>query len=139
MSTNMGSTNTSPSQTGVETTGHSPAGFAVEMAVRAARDRKAQDLKVLDLASVSDFTDRFLICSGTSDRHVQAIADLIVERLREAGLRPLHVEGYNHARWVLLDYGGELVAHVFQEPTRQFYNLERLWSDAADVTGEYPE
>lgn len=135
----MGSTETTPSPTVTAAAERPPAGPCVGLAVHAARDRKAQDLRILDLGAVSDFTDRFLICSGTSDRHVQAIADLIVERLREAGLRPLHVEGYDHASWVLLDYGGELVAHVFLEPTRKFYNLERLWSDATDVTGEYPE
>ncbi len=105
----------------------------VRVAVAAALDRKAADVKVLDLDSVSDFTEFFLICSGTSDRQVQAIADGIVKSLREAGHRPLAVEGYKHGTWVLLDYGS-LVAHVFAEETRSFYALERLWADASDVT-----
>ncbi len=109
----------------------------IRVAVGAALDRKAEDLKVLHLASVSDFTDYFLLASGNSQRQVQAIADAIVEQLRAAGVRPLHVEGYNHAHWVLLDYGGDLVIHVFLEDNRQFYGLERLWADAPEVTGEF--
>lgn len=105
-------------------------------AVSAALDRKAQDLRVLHLGQVTDFTDYFLICSGTSDRQVQAIADAIQERLRAEKVRPLHVEGYSRAQWVLLDYG-DLVVHVFQEEPRRFYALERLWGDAPDVTDTF--
>lgn len=108
----------------------------VREAVSAADDRKAVDLKVLHLAKVSDFTDYFMICSGTSERQVQAIADAVQERLREEGVRPLHVEGFNRAQWVLLDYG-DFVVHVFQEEPRRFYSLERLWGDAPDVTAEF--
>ncbi len=67
---------------------------------------------------------------------MQAIADAVEEKLRSDGSRPLHVEGYNRGQWVLLDYG-DLVVHVFQEQTRSFYALERLWADAPDVTGDY--
>ena len=108
----------------------------VREAVSAADDRKAVDLKVLHLEKVSDFTDYFMICSGTSERQVQAIADAVQERLREEGVRPLHVEGFNRAQWVLLDYG-DFVVHVFQEEPRRFYSLERLWGDAPDVTAEF--
>jgi len=108
----------------------------VREAVSAADDRKAVELKVLHLQAVSDFTDYFLICSGTSDRQVQAIADGVQEKLRDKRVRPLHVEGYNRAQWVLLDYG-DLVVHVFQEEPRRHYSLERLWSDAPDVTAEF--
>ena len=111
----------------------------MRLAVSAAFDRKAEELKVLHLGQVSDFTDHFLICNGTNERQVQAIADLIVERLREVGVRPLHVEGYDHGRWVLIDYGGDLVIHVFQDETRRFYSLERLWSDAPEVTSDFSE
>lgn len=110
----------------------------VREAVVAADDRKALDLKVLHLQKVSDFTDYFLICSGTSERQVQAIADGVQERLRANRVRPLHVEGYNRGQWVLLDYG-DLVVHVFQEEPRRFYALERLWGDAPDVTAELRE
>jgi ribosome-associated protein len=108
----------------------------VRDAVAAAEDRKAIDLQVLRLQEVSDFTDFFLICSGTSERQVQAIADAIDETLRKGRVRPLHVEGYNRGNWVLLDYG-DFVAHIFQEETRRFYSLERLWGDAPDVTAQF--
>jgi ribosome-associated protein len=106
---------------------------AVRVAAAAALDRKAIELRVLDLHTVSDFTEFFLICGGASDRQVQAIADAIVRRLRKAGRRPLHIEGHKHGRWVLIDYG-DFVAHVFDEKTRAFYALERLWADGTDVT-----
>lgn len=108
----------------------------VRGAVQAALDRKAQDLKVLNLGPVSDFTDYFLICSGTSERQVKAISEAIQEALAAEGVRPLHVEGQRTGYWVLLDYG-DLVAHVFQPEPREFYGLERLWADAADETGEF--
>jgi ribosome-associated protein len=108
----------------------------VREAVAAADDRKALDLRVIHLGPVSGFTDYFLICSGTSDRQVQAIADGVEERLRGEGLRPLHIEGYPRGQWVLLDYG-DLVVHVFQEEPRKFYSLERLWGDAPDVTAKF--
>jgi ribosome-associated protein len=107
----------------------------VREAVSAAEDRKAIDLKVLQLEKVTDFTDYFLICSGSSERQVQAIADAVQERLRERRVRPLHVEGYNRAQWVLIDYG-DLVVHVFQEEPRRHYALERLWGDAPEVSAE---
>lgn len=108
----------------------------VREAVAAAEDRKAVDLRVLHLEKVSDFTDFFLICSGTSERQVQAIADAVQERMREEKVRPLHVEGFNRGQWVLLDYG-DFVVHIFQEEPRRFYSLERLWGDAPDVTNEF--
>jgi len=108
----------------------------VRGAVHAALDRKAQDLRVLNLGPVSDFTDYFVICSGTSERQVQAIAEGIQESLSAAGARPLHVEGQRGGNWVLLDYG-DLVAHVFQPEPREFYGLEKLWADAADETTQF--
>lgn len=107
----------------------------VRQAVAAAEDRKAVDLRVLHLEKISDFTDYFLICSGTSERQVQAIADAVQETMREGRVRPLHVEGYNRGQWVLLDYG-DFVVHIFQDEPRRFYSLERLWGDAPDVTNE---
>lgn len=107
----------------------------VRSAVAAADDRKAIDLKVLHLEKVTDFTDYFLLCSGTSERQVQAIADAVLERLRAEKVRPLHMEGYNRGQWVLLDYG-DFVVHVFHEEPRKFYALERLWGDAPDVTAQ---
>ncbi len=101
-------------------------------ALHAAGERKALDLVVLDLRQIASFTDFFLIASGTNVRQVQAIADAVVEELRKHGSRPARVEGYNAAEWVLLDYG-DFILHVFEEKARRFYDLERLWRDAARV------
>jgi ribosome-associated protein len=105
-------------------------------AVEAARDKKAAELKVLDLRPLVSFTDFFVVATGQSGRQIQAVADAIVERLKQEGERPLHVEGYAQAEWVLLDYA-DFVVHIFSEVKRQFYDLERLWRDAAVV--EVPE
>jgi ribosome-associated protein len=109
---------------------------AVREAVAAIRDTKGEDVRVRDLCDVADFADWFVLASGFSDRQVQAIADRVEERLKARGTRPLHVEGYPAAQWILLDYGDFLV-HVFRDETRRFYGLERLWSDSADVTEEF--
>lgn len=101
-------------------------------AVRAAQDRKALDLRVLDLKQVSSFTDFFLICTGTSTRHTQSISDGVVEHLKRVGLTPVHIEGYSQAEWVLLDYLS-FVVHIFVERARLFYDLERLWKSAQRV------
>lgn len=102
-------------------------------AVEAASAKKAERIVVLDLRRIASFTDYFVICSGTSSRQVQAIADEIVEKLKAEGTRPLHVEGYAVAAWILLDYG-DLVVHVFEQRARDFYDLERLWRDARLVS-----
>ena len=104
--------------------------------VAAAEERKAYDLRVLQLGEVTSFTDYFLICSGTSGRQVQAIADAVQQTMKDERVRPLQVEGYKNGRWVLMDYG-DFVVHIFDEETRTFYGLERLWSDAPDVTSEF--
>src|SRR5579875_1915615 len=105
-------------------------------AVRAAQDRKALELSLLDLHEVSSFTDFFLICTGTSTRHTQAICDAVVEQLKKSGLTPAHVEGYSQAEWILVDYLS-FVVHIFLERARLFYDLERLWRNARRV--EVPE
>jgi ribosome-associated protein len=104
--------------------------------VEAADQRKAIDLRVLDLRSVCDFTDFFVIASGSSQRQVQAISTAIEESLGAAGVKAHHVEGAAQGRWVLLDYG-DFVAHVFDEDRRGYYRLEGIWSDAPDVTEAY--
>ncbi len=102
-------------------------------ALHAAGEKKALDLVVLDLRQVAQFTDFFLIASGTNVRQVQAIADAVVEDLRKKHqARPARVEGYNAAEWVLVDYG-DFILHVFEDKARRFYDLERLWRDAARV------
>ncbi|MBA2603514.1 MAG: ribosome silencing factor, partial [Acidobacteria bacterium] len=101
----------------------------VGRAVRAALDKKAVDVVVLDLRGTPAFTDFFVLCSGTSQRQVKAIADGIEEALRAAKVRPAHVEGYDRAEWILMDFF-TFIVHVFTPQTREFYSLERLWGDA---------
>jgi ribosome-associated protein len=105
---------------------------AVMLAAHAASDRKAADMVILDLRDVAQFTEYFLICTANNSRQVQAVTDAIEERLRQAGKRPSHIEGYTAAEWVLLDYG-DFIAHVFSPASRRFYDLERLWRDAKPV------
>ncbi|MFL6216610.1 MAG: ribosome silencing factor [Blastocatellia bacterium] len=105
---------------------------AVMMAARAAADKKAADMIILDLRDVAQFTEFFLICTANNPRQVQAVTDAIEESLRQAGKRPTHIEGYAAAEWVLLDYG-DFIAHVFSPASRRFYDLERLWRDAKPV------
>jgi len=102
-------------------------------AIQAAQDRKALDLRVLDMDGICSFTSNFLICSGTSTRHTQAICDGIVERLKKSGHAPTHVEGYSRAEWILVDYLNFIV-HIFVERAREFYDLERLWKNAPKLT-----
>ena len=105
----------------------------VRLALHAAGEKKAHDLVVLDLREVASFTDYFVIASGTNVRQVQAVADAVQDQLRkQLSVKPARVEGYNSAEWVLLDYG-DFIFHVFEEKSRRFYDLERLWRDAARV------
>lgn len=101
----------------------------VRLAVEATLDKKALDVVVLDLRTSDAFTDYFVLCSGRTTRQVRAIVDEVEQRLRVAGLRPSHKEGYEHAEWVLVDCF-DCVIHVFTEETRRFYDLERLWGSA---------
>lgn len=107
-------------------------------AVVAAEHRKAHDLRVLELSEISSLADYFLICSGNNERQVQAIADGVIETLRAGKVRPHHVEGYRLGRWILVDFG-DFVVHVFDEATRAYYGLEKLWADAPDVTSEFAQ
>ena len=104
--------------------------LGVEQAARAAQQKKAADLVLLDLQKVASFTDYFLLCTGTSARQVQAISDSVEEQLGRDGLRPAHIEGYREGEWVLLDYL-DFVVHVFSPRSRAYYDLERLWRRAA--------
>src|SRR5690349_18598012 len=99
-------------------------------AVRACEEKKASNIALLKLEEgAGPFTDYFVICSGSNPRQIQAISDEVEQRLAKAGLQPTHVEGYNQAEWVLLDYV-DFVVHVFSEAARKFYDLERLWKSA---------
>jgi ribosome-associated protein len=112
----------------------------VSRVVRAALDKKAQDVTLLDLRNTPAFTDFFVLCSGLSQRQVKAIADAVEEALRQVKVRPSHIEGYDRADWVLMDYF-TFIVHVFTPQTRAFYGLERLWGDAEriDVSEDPPE
>lgn len=103
------------------------------LCVRYALDRKAYDLLLLDVAELSSLAEYFLICTGRSDTQTQAIAQSVRENLAREGRRPLALEGYSAGHWVLIDYG-DVVVHVFQESVRDFYDLERLWTRAAQVS-----
>jgi ribosome-associated protein len=108
---------------------------SVRLAQRAASicvDNKANDVTILDLTGVTDMTDCFVIASGTSDAHARAIGEHVLETLREEGVRAHHVEGLSQGRWVLLDFV-DFVVHVFHPAMREFYQLERLWGDAATI------
>jgi len=109
----------------------------IAKAVRAALDKKAMDVVVLDLRHTPAFTDFFLVCSGQNQRQVRAIADAIEEALKAAKVRPSHIEGYDRAEWVLMDYF-MFIVHIFTPQMRAFYSLERLWGDAEriDVTDD---
>ena len=107
------------------------------MAAEAAAEKKAEDIVVLDVASTLVITSFFVVATGRTDRQARTIADEIEDALREkAGIKPIGREGEKEGRWVLLDFG-EVVAHVFQPDEREFYRLEKLWSDAPRV--ELPE
>jgi ribosome-associated protein len=102
----------------------------VAAAIQACLDKKAEELSILEMEKGSGaFTDYFVLCSGTNPRQVQAIADEVELRLKTAGLRPAHVEGYRQAEWVLVDYV-DFIVHVFSEKARKYYDLERLWKTA---------
>ena len=103
-----------------------------DLAIRiaqAALDKKAEDLQVFDLRGLTSYTDYIVLCSGTSDRQVQAIAEGIEAELKTENARVLGTEGYEEGQWILLDYG-DVIVHVFFQHVRDFYDLEGLWSDA---------
>ena len=95
-------------------------------AIEAALDKNAQDLVWLDLTGICSFTDNFLVCTGTSSRHNQTIADSVEEKLKRLGVRALHIEGRSEGDWILMDYV-DFVVHIFSARAREFYDLERLW------------
>jgi ribosome-associated protein len=105
----------------------------LRLAIACANEKKAVNTVVLDLREIASFTEFFVITSGTNQRQVQAIADEIQEQLKTLlDSRPIRIEGYNTAEWILLDYG-DFIAHVFDQKSREFYDLERLWRDARRV------
>ncbi|HHN64966.1 MAG TPA: ribosome silencing factor [Nitrospirae bacterium] len=104
----------------------------VKSIVEAALQKKAKDAEVLRLTGLTIMTDYFVICSGESTTQVRTIVDYIEESLRKSGIKPTSIEGYTNSRWVLMDYG-DVIVHVFEEETRQYYEIEKLWIDAPRI------
>jgi len=101
-------------------------------ALHAASEKKAIETVVLDLREIATFTDYFVITSGANQRQVQAISDEVVDTLKKSGTPAARVEGYRTAEWILLDYG-DFIVHVFEDKSRRFYDLERLWREGKRV------
>jgi ribosome-associated protein len=106
---------------------------SLDLYIEAASEKKALNLVVLDVRDLTSIADAFIICSGRSNRQVNAIANSIVAKLKKHKIKPLSVEGTGEGHWVLLDYG-HVVMHVFYEPVREFFDLEGLWADAKRIT-----
>lgn len=101
-------------------------------AIEVMKDKKAEDIKALDIHEISTMADYFVIASASNSNQVKAIADEIEEKLYEQGCKLIHSEGYQTARWVLLDFG-DLIVHIFHKEDREFYQLERVWVDAKQI------
>ncbi len=95
-------------------------------------DKKAKNIKAIDIHDLTTIAHYFIMASGTSVTHIKALADNVEEKLSEKGIKPLHVEGYNSARWILIDYS-DVVIHIFHEEDREYYGLERLWQDGKQL------
>ncbi len=100
----------------------------VDNIVEALQEKKARDISIIDIHNITVIADYFVICSGTSTTHIASIADEVEIQLSKIGLEPYHKEGYDTAKWILLDFA-DVIVHIFHEEDRSFYNLERLWSD----------
>lgn len=108
-----------------------------KLAIAALEDKKANDVRVIDIASVSVIADYFVIASGSNTNQVQAMADSVREALGRAGHEPRQVEGYGSANWILMDYN-DIIVHIFSDESRTFYDLERIWRDGKEVSvGEF--
>ena len=106
--------------------GKSPSAQLQDLVIATLENLKAKDIKVIDVSGINPLTDRFIIASGNSSRHVKSMADKVVERAKAAGILPLGVEGASEGQWVLVDLN-DVVVHIMQPQTRAFYNLEKLW------------
>jgi len=108
-----------------------------KLAIAALEDKKANDVRVIDIAGVSVIADYFVIASGSNTNQVQAMADSVREALGIAGYEPRQIEGYGVANWILMDYN-DIIVHIFSDESRTFYDLERIWRDGKEVSvGEF--
>ena len=105
----------------------------VKLAVAALEDKKATDIKVLDISEVSVIADYFIIATGANEPQIKAMVDSVDESFSKRGIEPKSTEGYKNANWVLLDYG-DIIIHIFDEENRLFYDLERIWRDGKEIT-----
>lgn len=103
-----------------------------QIAIKALEDKKASDIRIIDIRDVSVIADYFVIASGTNRNQIQAMADSAEEALGKAGYAPRHIEGYNTANWILMDYN-DIILHIFSEEDRLFYDLERIWRDGKAI------
>ena len=108
-----------------------------QMAADAIFERKGADIVLLGVEELFILSDIFVIATGTSRPHVQALSAYVEEKLKEAGIDPLRVEGQSQGEWILLDYG-DIIVHIFQGAPRDFYSLERLWGDSERIQWEEP-
>ncbi len=105
----------------------------VKTTLRALEDKKAKDIRIIDISAVSVIGDYFLIASGSNEPQIKAMADNVDEYLSKLGFEPKSTEGYKNASWVLLDYG-DVIIHIFDEESRDFYDLERIWRDGKEIS-----
>ena len=105
----------------------------VSIVAQAMYDKKAKNIIALDISEITSLGDYFVICSCSSDAQLRACCDEIEEKMSEIGIEPTHKEGYSGGTWILMDYG-DIIVHIMLEETREFYSLERLWTDAKEIT-----
>ena len=103
-----------------------------EIAAKALDSKKGKDIKALETGALTSLAENFVLCTGTSNTQIKALADAVEKAMSEAGEEPHHIEGHRSGTWVLMDYSC-LVVHIFTEEAREFYDLERLWKDAEEV------
>ena len=104
-----------------------------QMAVEALKDKKGEDIRVIDISEISTLADYFLIAAGSNRNQVQALSDSVQEKLGRAGYMTKNVEGYDMANWILLDFG-DIIVHIFDSENRLFYDLERIWRDGKQIS-----
>lgn len=108
---------------------------AAKIAVNAMEEKKAEDIRIIEISEISTLADYFIIANGSNVNQVHAISDHVEEQLAKNGIHPRQIEGYENANWVLMDYG-DVIVHIFDKENRLFYNLERIWRDGKQIEKE---